>query len=102
GYPVEKHVVMTNGAVDKPYYEIYRTWGAELLDSREVTSDVHNVTLTIHKVTENSAYVVAVNNNDHACPLNPQFNGAWKLDKVIYGDIASIGSHDCLILSIKC
>lgn len=100
-YPVEKHIVMNNGAADKPYYEIYRMWAAEVLDSREFTTDVHNLTVTIHKIDEKSAYAVVVNNNDDARPLNAQMNGTWQITDVIYGDIRSIKGHDCLILKLN-
>ena len=101
GYPVEKHITMTNGAADLPYYEIYRMWGADILDSREVTTDVHNMTLTIHKIDDASAYVVAVNNNDNDSPLNAQVNGSWKITEVIYGNVNSVKAHDCAIFKIN-
>ena len=55
----------------------------------------------IHKIDEKSAYVVVVNNNDNACPLNPEMKDSWHITEVIYGDVASIKGHDCLICKIE-
>ena len=99
--PVEQHIVRNNQAVEENYCEIYRIWSKDVLSKRPLRSRTHNVTVTIHPVTENFAYVVVVNNNDTSAPLAAALGPGWRITETLWGNPDAIAGHACAILKIQ-
>lgn len=101
-YSPERAIIKWNRAVEKPYYELYRTCFADLLNTREFCSNDPELTVTLHPVSESCSYVIVINNSetDRTCDKYSLRSG-WRIKRTLAGNFPVISSHNSVILELE-
>lgn len=105
GVPLEKMLWESEGVFTDtnkyPYYKIYELFAKECLEKKAAISKTPEVALTIHKESEDSLIIVAINYADEAKALNCIIQKDWELAEILYGTLDVIQCCDMSVFRLK-
>lgn len=100
-FPLESIVWETvNGFIDYPYYEIYKTVGENVLIKKPILSKNSNISVTLHKVTDQKYIAIAINYSEKDLKFDYEING-FKVSDIYYGSIETIPACDGVIFELE-
>ena len=104
GFPVENLACNATDGFDpditQPYYQIYRTFAQEQIDSYVVQSTNPYIGITQHCNEDGSFYVTAINYSDKVCAPDFIVRNGWSV-KILYGNMTEISACDGVIMLVK-
>ena len=101
-YSPERTVVKWNRAIEKPYFELYKTCFAGALATREIQSGNPDVTTTIHPVDDAKCYAILINNGEKTIECsNALLKDGWMISGVVNGTFPAIPAHQAAVLELR-
>ena len=101
-YSPERAIVKWNRAVEKPYFELYKTCFADALKTREFQSGNPDITVTIHPMDSSTCYAVLINNGETALSCTGSIlKAGWQISRTLQGTYPEIPAHQSAVIEIK-
>lgn len=105
GFPMEKMLWDAEGVLTDPeaypYYKIYQTVAAEVLNKQPIRSTTPDIGMTIHPIDEQNCYAVAVNYSATEKACNFVLGKGWTITEVLYGNSETVTNGEMTVLKLK-